>query len=90
MQKGRPFRIKSHEVAIRCNKVMITVDIRDYCGLYRNIEVNDMSSMICSDVRALVVARRLENVTSTSYDMAHTDDARCGLWTVRCCPFEQA
>ena len=82
MQKGRPFRIKSHEVAIRCNKVMITVDIRDYCGLYQNIEVNDMSSMICSDVRALVVARCLENVTSTSYDMAHTDDVRWGLWTV--------
>ena len=35
--------------------------------------------MICSDIKALVMARCLECVTSTSYDMAHTDDVRRGL-----------
>ena len=41
-----------------------------------------MSSMICSDIKAFVMARCLESVMRTSYDMAHTDDVHCGLWTV--------
>ena len=36
--------------------------------------------MIGSDIKALVMARYLERVTSTSYVVAHTDDVRGGLW----------
>ena len=50
--------------------------------MVENIELYDMSSMICSEIKAFVMARRLESVVRTSYDTAHTDDVHCGLWTV--------
>ena len=54
-------------------------------SILENIDFYHMSFMICSDIKALVMARCLECVASTSYGMAHTDDGHCELWTVGWC-----